>query len=220
MIYDINEIKKSGIFQGISKDDLKCLISCIGIQIRKYKKGEFISIESDEVKWINVVISGTVYMIKEDIWGNETLLAVIKDSQIFGETFASSENPVSSVTFCAARETDVLLIPFHRIMHTCTTACVFHHRVIENMVLLISEKNKLLMEKLEIISQKSLRKKLLLFLSIQSRVQGCREFTVDMGRSELANYLCVDRSALSRELSAMKHDGIIDYRKNSFKLLL
>lgn len=220
MIHDINEIKKSEIFRGISAEELECMFSCIGMQVRTYKKGEFISIEADEVRWIYIILYGSVHMIKEDIWGNEALLAVIRKAQLFGETFASSKDPVSSVTFCAASETSVLAIPFHRIMHTCTTACVFHHRIIENMVSLIAEKNKILMEKLEILSQKTLRKKILLFLSIQSKECGSREFTIDMGRSELANYLGVDRSALSRELSSMKKDNIITCSKNSFRLLL
>ena len=158
-------------------------------------------------------------MIKEDVWGNETLLSVIKENQLFGETFASSRDPVSSVAFLAARETKVLSIPFYRIMHTCTTACVFHHRIIENMVSLIADKNKLLMEKLEIISQKTLRKKILAYLSVQMRHQNKAQFTIPLGRMELANYLCVDRSALTRELASMKEDGIIDYDKNTFKML-
>lgn len=219
MIYDINEIKNLDLFYGIKEQDLSAMMACIGGQVKTYKKGQFVSLEADEVKWVHVVLSGTVHMIKEDVWGNETLLSVIKENQLFGETFASSRDPVSSVAFLAARETKVLSIPFYRIMHTCTTACVFHHRIIENMVSLIADKNKLLMEKLEIISQKTLRKKILAYLSVQMRHQNKSQFTIPLGRMELANYLCVDRSALTRELASMKEDGIIDYDKNTFKML-
>lgn len=219
MNYDISEIKNLDLFYGIKEQDLIAMMPCIGGQIKTYRKGQFISLEADEVKWIHVVLSGTVHMIKEDFWGNSTLLSVINENQLFGETFASSRDPVSSVAFFSARETRVLSIPFHRIMHTCTTACVFHHRIIENMVSLIAEKNKALMEKLEIVSQKTLRKKILSYLSFQSREHDSDEFTIPMGRLELANYLCVDRSALTRELTAMKDEGIIDYSKNTFKLL-
>ncbi len=219
MVYDINEIKNLDLFHGVKEQDLDAMMACIGGQVKIYKKGQFISLEADEVKWVHVVLSGTVHMIKEDVWGNETIFSVIKENQLFGETFASSDNPVSSVAFLAARETRVLSIPFYRIMHTCTTACVFHHRIIENMVALIAEKNKLLMEKLEIVSHKTLRKKILAYLSSQMQHQNSSQFTIPLGRLELANYLCVDRSALTRELAAMKEEGIIDYEKNTFKLL-
>ena len=153
-------------------------------------------------------------------WGNETILSVFGENQLFGETFAGSNDPVSSVSFYSARNTRVLSIPFHRIMHTCNMSCVFHHRIIENMVSLIADKNKQLMEKLEIVSQKTLRKKLLSYLSLQSQQNhGKSRFTIPMGRSELANYLNADRSALTRELTNMEKDGLISYEKNTFTLL-
>ena len=219
MLYDISEIRNIELFSGIKDQDLSALMTCIGGQVRTYAKGQFISLEADEVKWVHVVLSGRVHMIKEDLWGNETLFSVINENQLFGETFAGSGDPVSSVAFLSAKETRLLSIPFYRIMHTCTTACLFHHRIIENMVSLIAEKNKALMEKLEIVSQKTLRRKILSYLSFQSRKHGSDEFTIPLGRLELANYLCVDRSALTRELTYMKDEGIIDFTKNTFKLL-
>ena len=219
MTYDINEIKDLDLFYGIKEQDLGAMMACIGGRVKTYKKGSFISLEADEMKWIHVVLSGTVHMLKLDIWGNETILSVIGENQLFGETFAGSSDPVASVSFRSAKNTRLLSIPFYRIMHTCTTACVFHHRVVENMVSLIADKNKALMEKLEIISQKTLRKKILSYLSFQSRKHDSDKFTIPLGRIELANYLCVDRSALTRELTAMKEEGLIDYSKNTFKLL-
>ena len=219
MLYDISEIRNIELFRGIKDQDLSALMTCIGGQVRTYDKGQFISLEADEMKWIHVVLSGTVHMLKLDIWGNETILSVIGENQLFGETFAGSSDPVASVSFRYAKNTRLLSIPFYRIMHTCTTACLFHHRIIENMVSLIAEKNKALMEKLEIVSQKTLRRKILSYLSFQSRKHGSDEFTIPLGRLELANYLCVDRSALTRELTYMKDEGIIDFTKNTFKLL-
>ena len=220
MNYNIKAIKKLDLCAGIKETDLEGIISCIGCQIKNFSKGQFILLESDEVKWIHIVLSGTVHTLKQDIWGNETILSVSKENQLFGETFAGSNNPVSSVSFYAARNTEVLSVPFHRIMHTCTLSCVFHHRVIENMVSLIADKNKQLMEKLAIISQKTLRKKILTYLSLQiQQNNGKNKFTIPLGRLELANYLNVDRSALTRELNNMKKEGIIDYSKNTFKII-
>lgn len=223
MNYDISEIKELDLFHGIKEEDLPGMMSCIGGQIRSYDKGEFISLETDEMKWIHVVLSGTVHMLKLDIWGNETLLSVINENQLFGETFAGSNNPVASVSFRSARKTRLLSIPFYRIMHTCTLSCVFHHRIIENMVSLIAEKNKKLMEKLAIVSQKTLRKKILAYLSVQAQesdhARDTDTFVIPLGRVELASYLNIDRSALTRELNNMKDDGIIDFDRNTFRLL-
>ena len=220
MNYDINEIRRLDIFRHIKDEDLSGIMACLGAQIKTYPKGAFISMEDDEMRWVHVVLSGAVHMLKHDVWGNETILSVSGENQLFGETFAGSDDPIASVSFYAARKTRVLSIPFHRIMHTCNMSCTFHHRMIENMISIIADKNKLLMEKLSIISQKTLRKKILSYLSVQSQLNhGKREFTIPLGRSELASYLNADRSALTRELTSMRADGILSYDRNTFKLL-
>ncbi|MDO4649334.1 MAG: helix-turn-helix domain-containing protein, partial [Eubacteriales bacterium] len=105
-----------------------------------------------------------------------------------------------------------------RVMHTCSNACVFHHQLIENMVIQIAEKNRELMEKVEVIAQKNLRQKILAYLSQQSQKQKSRYFEIPLGRVELADFLCADRSALTRELTEMKKEGLIDFDKNMFTL--
>ncbi len=154
--------------------------------------------------------------------GKRDDLIVFGENQLFGETFAGSNDPISSVSFYSARNTRVLSIPFHRIMHTCNMSCVFHHRIIENMVSLIANKNKQLMEKLEIVSQKTLRKKLLSYsvAPVSAKPREIREDSPSLwDTSELANYLNADRSALTRELTNMEKDGLISYEKNTFTLL-
>ena len=138
---------------------------------------------------------------------------------MFGETFACSEDTKSVVTFTAAEDTQVLFVPFYKIMHTCSMACEFHQRLVENMVRIIAAKNRELLRKVEIISKKTLREKILTYLSAQAQIQGTRYFEIPLGRLELAEYLCADRSALTRELASMKADGLIDYDKNLFRIL-
>ena len=110
-------------------------------------------------------------------------------------------------------------LPFDRVMRSCTMACAFHHRLIENMVRIIADKNRELMRKVEVVSKRTIREKLLAYLSIQAQLQDSRYFELPFGRVELAEYLCVDRSALTRELEKMKSDGLIDYDKNCFRIL-
>ena len=156
-------------------------------------------------------------MIKEDLWGNKTILVLIKEGGVFGETFACGSDMVSTVTFVTASECKVLFMPFDRILHSCNLSCVFHHRLIENMVRLIADKNVQFLERLEVASKRTLREKILSFLSAQAEFHDNREFVISMGRLELADYLCVDRSALTRELSNMEADGLIEYEKTDLK---
>ena len=158
-------------------------------------------------------------MVKEDVWGNRTMLLRSYPEDIFGETFACGEDSLSVVSFEAVRDSKVLFLSFCRVMHTCTHACVFHQTLIENMVRIIARKNRELMRKVEVVSKKSLREKILAYLSIQSQTQGASRFEVPLGRVEWAEYLCADRSALTRELAKMKDEGLIDYNRNTFEIL-
>ena len=147
------------------------------------------------------------------------MLVRMRRDELFGETFACGEDSLSVVTFVVSEDAQILFLPFDRVMHSCTMACVFHHRLIENMVHIIANKNRDLMRKVEVVSKRTIRERLLAYLSICAQAAGTRYFEVPMGRVELAEYLCVDRSALTRELAKMKEDGLIDYDKNTFRML-
>lgn len=209
----------SPLFKGIRKEDMQGMLGCTGYHIGRYKKGEAVILEEEDIRHIGIVLSGAVDMVKEDIWGGKTLLMRIHKSNLFGESFACAEDTQAVVSFLASEDTQVMFIPFHRIMHTCTMACEFHHRLIENMVSIIAGKNRDLMRKVEIVSKKTLREKILTYLSIQAQSHNSRYFEIPLGRVELSEYLCADRSALSRELANMKADGLIDYDKNVFRIL-
>lgn len=207
------------LFSGIMPEDMGAMLHCTGYHISSYRKGQVILLENEDVRHVGVVMSGSVDMIKTDIWGNKTPLIRMYANDLFGESFACGEDTQSAVTFIACEDTEVLFIPFHRIMYTCTMACAFHRRLIENMVRIIAHKNRDLIRKVDIISKKNLREKILAYLSIQAQSQQKRYFEIPLGRVELAEYLCADRSALTRELANMQKDGLIDYDKNMFRIL-
>lgn len=216
---DILSQVNSPLFDGIAPEDHSAMLSCIGYHTGTFRKGDIIAFEDDHIKHIGIVISGTVDMIKEDIWGNKTMLARIGKNDTFGETFACGSDNLSLVTFMVSDDAEILFIPFDRVMRNCSMACAFHHRLIENMVRIIADKNRELMRKVEVVSKRSIREKLLTYLSIQAQAQGTRYFDIPLGRVELAEYLCIDRSALTRELVKMREDGLIDYDKNCFRML-
>lgn len=216
---DILQEVNTPLFNGIAPEDRRAMLGCIGYHVGTFRKGDIIAFEDENMKHIGIVLSGCVDMIKEDLWGNKTMLVRARKDDVFGETFACGSDNLSVVTFQVSEDTKVLFLPFNRVMHSCTMACQFHHRLIENMVRVIAEKNRDLMRKVEVVSKRTIRDKLLTYLSLQAQIQNTRYFEIPLGRVELAEYLCVDRSALTRELVKMKEDGLIDYDRNCFRML-
>lgn len=214
IVHDVN----SPLFNGINPEDCRAMLGCIGYHIGTFRKGDIVAFEEENMKHIGIVLSGAVDIIKEDLWGNKTMLVRARRDEVFGETFACGSDNLSMVTFQVSEDAKVLFLPFNRVMHSCTMACQFHHRLIENMVRVIADKNRDLMRKVEVVSKRTIREKLLAYLSIQAQLQETRYFEIPLGRVELAEYLCVDRSALTRELAKMKEDGLIDYDKNCFRM--
>lgn len=209
----------SPLFDGITPEDRMAMFGCIGFHFGTFKKGDIIAFEDEKIRHIGILLSGSVDMVKEDLWGNKTMLVRVRKDELFGETFACGSNNLSMVTFVVSEDAQILFMPFDRVMHNCTMACAFHHRLTENMVTLIANKNRDLIRKVEVVSKRTIREKLLAYLSIQAQNQKSRYLELPLGRVELAEYLCVDRSALTRELVKMKEEGLIDYDRNCFRIL-
>ena len=210
---------ESALFEGIQGENRLAVLSCIGYHIRSYQKGEIVTMAQESVQKVGILLSGAVDMVKEDVWGNRSLLLRCKKDDVFGETFACGTDSVSVVSFVAAEQSKVLFVSFGRVMRTCTNACEHHHRLVENMVRVIADKNRELLQKVEIISKKTLREKILAYLSHYSQQCGSSYFQIPLGRMEMAEYLCADRSALTRELARMRSEGLLDYDRNYFRLL-
>lgn len=206
------------MFRGIEKENIGLLLGCLGSYPKNYTKGEYIAFEKDAIKNIGIVISGSVHMVKEDVWGNSTIMTRMTKGHLFGESFACGSDETSLVAFLAAENTEVLWLPFDRVMSTCCNSCAFHQQIIKNLVIMLSNKNQALMEKIEVVSKKTLREKILSYLSQEAQRHGKKYFEIPLGRVALANYLCTDRSALTRELTKMREEGLIDYDKNMFRI--
>ena len=210
---------KSALFDGISPEERVTMLGCFGYYLGSFQKGETVAMEGTYIRHIGVVLSGCVDMVKEDIWGNRTLLVRSKKDDVFGESFACGVDKMSDVRFYASEDASVLFMSFDKVMHNCQNACSCHHKLTDNMVRVIAAKNRELMRKVEVVSKRSIREKVLSYLSQQAQNQDSRYVEVPLGRLELAEYLCVDRSALTRELVKMQEEGLIDYDKNIFRVL-
>ncbi|MDR1641198.1 MAG: Crp/Fnr family transcriptional regulator [Clostridiales bacterium] len=207
------------LFKGVAKPDLEPLLGCLGLRLQTYKKGEAIWHAGDSVREIGIVSSGCVHVLKLDAWGNSNIIAEIEAGGLFGEAvvFSISGEIPNSVVAC--EDTEVGFFSFMRLLTTCPSSCAFHSLAIRNMIVAFARKNMMLEEKMEHITKRSTREKLLSYLSSQSRQKQSRKFDISFDRQELADYLSVDRSALSLAMSKLKDEGIILYRKNHFVLL-
>lgn len=212
-------LQKCGLFAGIAENQLMTMLSCLGATVRTYEKNQVILSEGDVAERIGVVLTGAVQIIRVDYYGNRSILTELQPAGMFGESFACADVARMPVDVVATEKSDVLFIDAKRILHMCSSACGFHNLLIFNLMKLVATKNLMFHQKLEIISKRSTREKLMTYLMMQAKQQNSNSFTVLFDRQELADYLEVDRSGLSAELSKLRKEGILECRKNHFTLL-
>lgn len=210
------DMTNTDLFAGINEKGVNMLLGCLHAREKHFQKNDIIALEDDQIRFVGLVLDGTVNMVKEDIWGDETLLSFISRGEVFGETFALQKNTNSYVTFMAGEETNVLFMPANDIIHSCPDGCNCHAQITTNMFNILGKKGVMLMEKIEVSSRSSLREKILSYLSILVQKQGRRTVQSPLNRTRMADYLGVNRSAMTRELATMKREGIIDFDKNEY----
>lgn len=212
-------LEKSRLFAGIKPEELVLLLKCIGAAKKTYEKGTLIFDTTENTRYIGLVIEGSIHLVQTDIWGNQHVLLRIGQGETFGEAFLAGEETAFSISVTASENSFVLLLDFKRVVKVCSSACSFHSRLIENILQLLAQKNVLLRQKIEHLSKKSIREKLMSYLLTQSFHNKSSRFDLPFNRQELADYLAVDRSALSRELSKMKAEKILNYAGAHFEIL-
>lgn len=206
------------LFYGMTAGDITQLMQCLSAKTVMFDKSECILDYSEFSGAVGIVISGEAQTVSDDYWGNRTILMRHEKDDLFGENFACSQNEIFPVSVVAAKKTEVVLVSGSRIIMLCEKRCNAHVQMMKNMLGLVSGQNISLMRKLQYISRRSTREKLLAYLSGEEKRAGSSSFEIPFKREELAEFLSVDRSAMSKELSRMRDDGIIEYRTNHFTL--
>ena len=219
MKYTFDMVQDLRVLRGINEAEFKTLLQTVGAFTKKTKKGAYITLADEEVRCVRVILKGTVHMMSEDIWGNRSILVFMNRGDLFGESFACSSHQVSLVNFYAASDVTGLYIPFDKLLSLSANDSGAYRQLVQNIMTLIADKNVRILQKLEIVSKRNLRDKLMAYFSYMAKAWGSMEFDVPLGRVALSEYLCVDRSALTRELSRMQDDGLIEFEKNHFKIL-
>jgi len=198
-------------------DEIEKILGCLGSEIKNFKKDEIILSAGDKPVNVGVVMTGRIHIVREDIDGNRMILSAAAPGEIFAEAMCCAGVTESPVTVISETDSSVLFINISRLLRTCQSSCVFHAKLIENMLGIIANKNLHLQSRIEILSLKSVRARATRYLESFAAKKG-KDFTIPFNRDEMADYLCVNRSALSHELMKMKKEGLIEYRKNRFIL--
>ena len=215
---DFVQISKTVLFQGTRPEDAEAMLKCLEAREKQFQKDETIYYVGDRVSELGLVLSGSVLIENDDLWGNRSILDRRGPGQIFAETCACVPGEKLLVTVTAAEKTEVLFLNVGKILRVCTNACSFHARLIRNLLTLSAQKNLNLSRRIFHTSAKSIRGRLLSYLSWQAVKQGSREFDIPFNRQQLADYLGVDRSAMSAELGKMKREGLIQVDRSHFRM--
>lgn len=207
------------LFDGIEMEDLSAMLGCIGGRTVTVAKGGSVYREGDPATHVGMVLSGAVQLVREDFYGNRSIVAHIGPAELFGETYACAGVEALPVSVIADQDSTVLLMDCRRITTTCSSACAFHSRIIHNLLRLVAIKNLVFDQKIQVTSKRSTREKLMTYLLNQAKLRGSNSFLIPYDRQELADYLEVDRSGLSAEISKLRKEGILESEKNRFTLL-
>ena len=211
-------IQLSPLFSGITASESAAMLTCLSARKVSYKKNAFIFRHGEKITSFGMVLFGSVHIIKEDIWGNRHIIGGAGSGDLFGEAYACSHSGFLEVSALASQPSDILFLDIKRVLTSCSNSCEFHSRLIQNLLSILAEKNLMLNKKIEYISKKTLRSKILSYLSDVSIQKGSSSFEIPFNRQQLADYLSADRSALSNELSKMRDEGLLSFQKNHFVL--
>ncbi|MEE1313185.1 MAG: Crp/Fnr family transcriptional regulator [Lachnospiraceae bacterium] len=211
-------LRQCPLFYWIEDESLIKMIQCLGAKIEIFDKKYTIMAEGTPAKYVGIVLSGSAQIIQIDYYGNRSILGSIRPSEIFAEAFACAEVSSIPVTVIANEPCEVMLIDCNHILHTCSNNCGFHQQLIFNLMKDLATKTLLMNQKLEIISKRSTRDKLMAYLMFQAKKAKSNSFDIPFDRQELADYLEVNRSGLSVEISKLRDEGILDSHRKHFEL--
>ncbi|MCR5431719.1 MAG: Crp/Fnr family transcriptional regulator [Lachnospiraceae bacterium] len=211
-------LSKTPLFHGISEDNIKDLLACLNARERKYNKNEVILRAGNATKDIGLVISGSVNTVMNFYWGDSHIFGHVEEGAIFAENCAAIHGKESMCDVVAVEPCEILFLDMDNLITTCSSNCNHHLKLIHNLLRICAQKNLELSSRMMHTAPKSLRARLLSYLSEQAMINCSSHFTIPFNRQQLADYLAVDRSAMSNELSKMQRDGLITVKRNEFTL--
>ena len=211
-------LRNSPFFQGMTEEEILSVLHCVNATVLRRKKGEYILRAGDSTETMGLVLRGSVLCLQEDLWGHRNIIHRIGAGEFFAESFAATPGSVLNVNIVADEDTEFMLLHLDRLLQTCPHACAHHNRLVRNLVAVMARRVMHLNEKITHMAKRSTREKLLSYLSAESMRQGRLSFDIPYDRQQLADYLCVERAAMSVELSKLQREGFLRTNRNHFEL--
>ncbi len=215
----VEDLAQTALFVGIEQENIEKLLGCIQAKVVEYKKDELIIEEGSKVYDFGIMLSGHGRAFKIDTMGRIIIITLLKKGSEIGVILAAGSNHKSPVSVQTEEDLSVLSVPFDGLITRCKNNCPQHDRLLRNYINIVAEKGMVLHERIDCLLKPTVREKIMTYLVRVSREQGCRTIAIPFDRYAMSEYLNIERSALSRELSKMKRDGLIDFHKSEFKLL-
>lgn len=214
----VNVLATTSLFAGISPGVLAVMFDCLQPRLSTHPKNSFITVEGEPFSGLGILLAGEAAVVKENVAGTRSVLTILEPGDMFGEMIAFSARTAWPASVFAQSECSVVFLPPQKITGTCPQACEGHHQLVRNMLLIVSEKALMLNRKVEYLTIKSMRSKIATYLLEQHKLQGKKTFILPFKRNDMADFLNVSRTALSRELGRMRDEGLIDFFRSSVKL--
>lgn len=211
-------LARTALFQGLTGEELRQTLDCLGAVKRSYPRQFFLLRAGDQTQSVGLLLSGSALLIQEDLWGRRNILAKVGPGDTFAEAFAAAGGPLN-LSVVAHEDCEVLLLDLNRVLTLCPSACPSHTKLVHNLVAVLAQKLLVLNDKITHMSRQTTQEKLLSYLSAQAQRQGSLTFDIPYDRQQLADYLCVDRAAMSSELSKLQKKGLLQYHRNHFTLV-
>ena len=215
----IPTLKRTQLFSGVGEEEIGAMLNCLQARFCTYKKGEYVLRQGEHLDNILVLVEGKLHIQCDDYWGNHSIINMVSAGEMFGEAYATPESSALMNDVLAVEDSAVIFFDVKRIITVCSSACRFHSMVVQNLFFAISEKNRKLVQKLTFMTKRTTREKLIAYLSEEAKRNNKSEFTIPFNRQQLADFLSVDRSAMSNELCKMRDEGLIVFEKNRFTML-
>lgn len=204
--------------RGMNDGEIKSVLGCVGAYTEKAPKGKYIFRAGDSTDVMGMVLSGSALIIQEDVWGHRNIMVKCRPREFFGEIYAATPGSILNISVVAEEDTLILMMNVKRLMATCSSACDHHQRLVRNLVGVLANKVMAFNEKITHISKRSTREKILSYLSHESQRQGSLSFDIPFNRQDMADYLCVDRAAMTVEISKLQREGVLKTNRNHFEL--
>ncbi len=212
-------LKNTQLFSGTSDEDIEAMLGCLQARLCTYKKGEYVLREGERIERLMMLVKGELHIQRDDYWGNRSIISMVGVGEMFGEAYAAPESGPLMNDVLAVEDSAVIFLDIGKLLTVCPNGCKFHAMAVKNLFFAISEKNRKLVRKLGYMSRRTTREKLIAYLSEEAKRQNSGAFSIPFNRQQLADFLSVDRSAMSNELCKLRDEGLIEFEKNRFRLL-